>query len=132
MIIYTNQDLHLILMSAYFVYFIKYPRGLENFFSFFKIVLFKFAAINVSTILQHLLSITVHTSLSHFNIIDLVYTVRRDSPFFRCKNMFVFLQIHEHILIKNYDIAKILLFRAKKCLLYEINSLCYFLVFSPF
>ena len=54
-------DIPFILMSAFFVYNICYPKGCNNFYSFLEIVVLNHSAENASPTVKHLLSkINVH------------------------------------------------------------------------
>lgn len=54
-------DIPFILMSAFFVYNICYPKGCNNFYTFLEIVVLKYSAEKASPTVKHLLSkISVH------------------------------------------------------------------------
>ena len=55
------MDLPFILMSAFFVYNICYPKGCNNFYTFLEIVILKYSAEKASPTIKHLLlKINVH------------------------------------------------------------------------
>ena len=58
------DNLPFVLMAAFFVYNICYPKGCNNFYSFLEVSMLKYSAVNASPSVSHLLATLSSLSVS--------------------------------------------------------------------